>query len=73
MDDVTYEIRVNKDAYTPKQIEAMKFEREKHVLQELIHYGAAVQKDGEPLSFDGVHYLTRQAVNECRADSSHLS
>lgn len=63
MDDVTYEIRVNGDAYTSRQIEAMRFEREKHVLQELIHYDVAVQKDGEPLSFDDINYLTREEAS----------
>lgn len=41
----------------------MRLEREKHVLQELIHYDVAVQKDGEPLSFDDINYLTREEAS----------
>ena len=59
MNGVGYEVKISGDAYTPAQIEAMRFEREKHVLQELVHYGAPVRKDGRALSFDGVNYLTR--------------
>ena len=59
MNGVSYEVKISGDAYTPAQIEAMRFEREKHVLQELVHYGAPMRKDGRALSFDGVNYLTR--------------
>ena len=37
MNGVSYEVKISGDAYTPAQIEAMRFEREKHVLQELVH------------------------------------
>ena len=60
MSGVSYEVRVNGDVYTPAQIEAMRFEREKHVLQELVHYGVPVQKDGKALGFDEVNYLTHE-------------
>ena len=63
MHDVSYTVRVNGDTYTQAQIEAMRFEREKHVLQELVHYGAPVRKDGVPLGFDDVNYLTREEAS----------
>lgn len=49
---------IDGENYTVKQLQRIEFERQKHVLQEMIHYGATVKKNDEVLSYDDINYLT---------------
>lgn len=64
MSELKIKIVINGDTYSVEQIEYIAFEREKHVLQEMIHMGASIIKDGKELSYDDVDYLHRGETTE---------
>lgn len=58
MEQLIINTTIDGQSYTQKQLEWLIFEREKHVLQEMIHLGAQVTDGGAALSYDDVNYLS---------------
>ncbi|CEP86659.1 Uncharacterised protein [[Clostridium] sordellii] len=58
MKDISIKVTIDGDVYSERQLKLIKFEREKYVLQEMIHLGAIIEDDGKILTFDDVNYLS---------------
>lgn len=58
MNKINIRVIIDNEEYTKKQLQLIKFEREKHVLQEMIHLGAVIIKDNQELSYDDVNYFS---------------
>ncbi|WP_125704213.1 hypothetical protein [Lacticaseibacillus daqingensis] len=56
--EVSFEIDGNK--YSQSMIEAFEFERNKHVLHEMIHLGVDVLDDGQPVSYLDVDFMSKK-------------
>lgn len=64
MQNVKIKVTIDGDNYSEQQLQLIKFEREKHVLQEIIHLGGKVEYQGKKLTFDDVNYLSyKQAAD----------
>ncbi len=58
MDTITIKSTIDGDSYSLKQLQRIEYERQRHVLQEMIHLGAEVTDDEKVLSFDDINYLS---------------
>lgn len=58
MRNIKIKVMIDGDVYSDKQLKLIKFEREKHVLQEMIHLGAIIENHGKTLTYDDVNYLS---------------
>lgn len=51
---------IDGQSYTTEQLDVIQYEREKHVLQEMIHLGAKVMDGDKQLSYDDVNFLSTE-------------
>ncbi len=64
MDDVKIKVTIDGDTYSDKQLRLIRYEREKHVLQEMIYLGAEIPYNGNSLTYDDVNYLSYEEAEE---------
>lgn len=60
MKKININVTIDGDTYTEKQLQLVEFEREKHVLQEMIYLGATVKAKDKTLSYDDINYLSME-------------
>ena len=59
MKDFKIEFVIDNYTYSQEMIEAFEFERNKHVLQEMIYLGADVKDNGKSLSYGDINFLSK--------------
>jgi hypothetical protein len=57
--ELKIEIMIDGQSYSQEQLELIQFEREKHVLHEMIYLGADVKDGGKTLSYYDINYLSK--------------
>lgn len=69
MSELKMNVVIDGQTYTTEQLDVIEYERERHVLQELIHLGAKV-KDGEKdLSYDDINFLGMEDAKRILIDT----
>lgn len=64
MNNLKIKVMIDGDIYSEKQLMEIEYEREKHVLQEMIHLGAEIRNNGEVVSYDDVNYLGKSEARQ---------
>lgn len=69
MKNVKIKVMIDGDIYSEQQLRLIRFEREKHVLQEMIHLGAVITDHGKMVSYDDVNYLSYEDASRLVLDA----
>lgn len=58
MKNIQITAQIDGESYSVQQLKYIAFERQKHVLQEMIYLGAEIKDGGKTLSYDDINYLS---------------
>lgn len=58
MKNIQIQAQIDGETYSVQQLKYVSYERQKHVLQEMIHLGAEIKNGDEVLTYDDVNYLS---------------